>query len=174
VLGVVIVVALVVGGVILWRSDVPERLGVRQSVAQRVLSGEPDRYAAQQIVDELAAGGLDTQGMWVYVLPVEGKPYSAAYAILDASAGFEFDRSSGGDVVLDQLVRLATSDATAAQNIGRIGIDYRDEEGNQAIALTAPTETIRAYARGEIGQEAFMASLEGEVDLEALIGGLGE
>ncbi|MBN1640747.1 MAG: hypothetical protein JXA09_05895 [Anaerolineae bacterium] len=174
VLGAVIVVALVVGGVVLWRSDIPDRLGVRQSPARRLLSGEPDRYAAQQVVDELVAAGVDTQGMWVYVLPVEGKPYRALYALLDASAGFEFDRSSGGDVVLDQLVRLATGDAAAAQDIGRVAIDYRDAEGNQVISLTAPTDAIRAYARGEITQEAFMASLEGQIDLAAMAGGLGE
>ena len=39
--GVVVVLALAVGGVVLWRSDIPERLGVRESTAQRVLSGEP-------------------------------------------------------------------------------------------------------------------------------------
>jgi hypothetical protein len=170
----VILVALAAGGVVLWRSEIPKRLGVRQSPAQRLLSGPPDRYAAQQIVDELAAAGLDTQGMWVYVLPIEGQSYRAAYAVLDASQGFEFERGSGEDVVVDQLIRLATSDAAAAQNIGRIAIDYRDREGNQVISLTAPTDAIRAYARGEIGQEAFMASLEGQVDLETMVGGIGE
>jgi hypothetical protein len=161
--------------VVLWRSDAPVRLGVRQSPAERLLSGPPDRYAAQQIVDELAAAGVDTRGMWVYVLPVEGQPYRAAYAILDASEGYQFTRSGGEDVVVDQLIRLATGDAAQAQQIGRVGIDYLDEEGNKVISLTAPTETIRAYANGELGRDAFMESLEGQIDLQAVIGGeLGE
>jgi hypothetical protein len=172
--GAIVVVLLAVGGLIAWRSNLPERLGVRTSLAQRLLSGPPDRQAAQQIVDDLAGAGVDTRGMWVYVLPVEGKPYRVAYAVLDAGEGFHFGREGEGDAVLDYLVQLASGESIAALNIGRIGIDYRDEEGNPVIALTAPTAVIQAYARAEIQPEALMASLEGKLDLDTLTGRVGE
>ena len=174
VIGAIVAVLLAVGGVVAWNSNLPERLGVRQSPAQRLLSGPPDRQAAQEIVDDLAAAGLDTRGMWVYVLPIEGKPYRAAYAVLDASQGFRFERGGGGDAVPDHLVQLASGESIDALNVGRIGIDYRDEEGNPVIALTAPTAVIQAYGRGEIPPEALMASLEGKLDLQALTGRVGE
>ncbi len=172
--GAVLVVLLAVGGVIAWNSNLPERLGVRRSPAQRLLSGPPDRQAAQQIVDDLAAAGVDTRGMWIYVLPVEGKPYRVAYAVLDAGEGFRFGRGGEGDAVLDYLVELASGESIDALNIGRVGIDYRDEEGNPVIALTAPTAAIQAYARGEIPPEALMASLEGKLELDTFTGGMGE
>jgi len=174
VIGAMVVVLLAVGGVIAWNSNLPEQLGVRESPAQRLLSGPPDRQAAQQIIDDLAASGVDTRGMWVYVLPVENKPYRVAYAVLDASEGFRFERGGGGDAVLDHLVQLASGESIDALNVGRIGIDYRDEEGNPVIALTAPTAVIQAYGRGEIPPEALMASLEGKLDLQALAGRVGE
>lgn len=173
-IGATVLVLLVVGGVIAWNSNLPERLGVRESPAQRLLSGPPDRQAAQQIMDDLAAAGVDTRGMWIYVLPVENKPYRVAYAVLDAAEGFHFERGGGGDAVLDHLVQLASGGSIDALNIGRIGIDYRDEEGNPVIALTAPTAVIQAYGRGEIPPEALMSSLEGKLDLQTLTGELGE
>jgi hypothetical protein len=172
--GAILAVLLVVSGAIAWNSNLPERLGVRQSPAQRLLSGPPDREAAQQIVDDMAAAGMDTRGMWVYVLPVEGQTYRVAYAVLDAGEGFHFGRGREGDAVLDYLVQLASGESVDALNIGRVGIDYRDEEGNPVIALTAPTAVIQAYARSEIPQEALMASLEGKLELDALTGGIGE
>jgi hypothetical protein len=172
--GAIVVVLLAVGGVIAWYSNLPERLGVRTSPAQRLLSGPPDRQAAQQIMDDLADAGMDTRGTWVYVLPVEGKPYRVAYAVLDAAEGFRFGHGGEGDVVLDYLVQLAGGESIDALDIGRVGIDYRDEEGNPVIALTAPTAVIQAYARGEIPPEALMASLEGKLDPEALTGRIGE
>jgi hypothetical protein len=172
--GAVLVVLLIAGGVIAWNTNLPEQLGVRESAAQRLLSGPPDRQAAQQIVDDLAAAGVDTRGMWVYVLPVEGQSYRVAYAVLDAGEGFHFGRGGEGDAVLDYLVQLASGESIDALNIGRIGIDYRDEEGNPVIALTAPAAAIQAYARGEIRPEALMASLEGKLELDALTGGIVE
>jgi hypothetical protein len=169
-----VLLLLAVGGAIAWNSNLPERLGVRESPAQRLLSGPPDRQAAQQIMDDLAAAGVDARGMWVYVLPVQDKPYRVAYAVLDAGEGFQFERGGGGDAVLDHLVQLASGDSIDALNIERIGIDYRDEEGKPVIALTAPTAVIQAYGRGEIPPEALMSALEGKLDLQTLTGELGE
>jgi hypothetical protein len=154
------------------RSDVLARLGLRQSPAERLLSGEPDRQAAQLIMDELSGSGVDTQGMSLYVLPIEGQSYSLAYAVLDASAGFRFDRTAGGDSVLALLERMATTDATGAYTIGRVAIDYRGPEGNRVLTLTAPTQAIRDFAEGRITRDTFMQALEGDFDPQALYGEL--
>lgn len=165
---------MVVGLVIVLRTNIPERLGLRQSPAERLLSGEPDRQAAQQIMNELGESGMDTQGMSLYVLPVEGQPYSVAYAVLDASQGFHFDRTAGGDSVVALLIRMASTDATGAYGIGRVAIDYRNSEGAQILTLTAPAQTIRDFAEGRITREAFLQALEGNFDAQELYGELLE
>jgi hypothetical protein len=167
-----VILLVAVGLVIVLRTNVPERLGLRQPPAERLLSGEPDRQAAQQIMDELKASGLDTQGMWLYALPVEGQSYNVAYAVLDASAGFSFERTADGDGVLALLKRLAAADATGSHGIGRVAIDYRNSEGVRILTITAPTQTIRDFAEGRITREAFLQALEGDFDAEELYGEL--
>jgi hypothetical protein len=170
--GLLVILLVAVGLVIAMRSDVLARLGLRQSPAERLLSGEPDRQAAQLIMDELGESGVDTQGMSLYVLPIEGQSYSLAYAVLDASAGFRFDSTSGGDSVVALLERLATADATGAYAVGRVAIDYRGPEGNRVLTLTAPTQAIRDFAGGRITRDAFLQALEGDFDPQELYGEL--
>ena len=167
---VFMLVALLVCGTAAWMLRLPERVGLIQSPAERVLSEEPDRRAADALLEELTASGVDTTGMTLYVLPVRDQSESIAYAVLDASAGFQFDRSQG-DVVIDFLVRMATEPAVDENAIGRIALDYRDENGNQVVALTAPTKAIRDFASGAMTREAFMQELDGKIDAESLVQG---
>lgn len=172
--GLVAILLVVVGLVIVLRTNVPERLGLRQSPVERLLSGEPDRQAAQQIMNELGESGMDTRGMSLYVLPIEGQSYGLAYAVLDASQGFHFDRTASGDSVIALLTRMASADATGAYGIGRVAIDYRNSEGIQILTLTAPAQTIRDFAEGRITREAFLQALEGDFDAQELYGELLE
>ena len=57
------------------------------------------------------------------------------------------------------MVALATSDLAAAQDIGRVALDYRDTGGEQMAVITAPAEVLRQYARGEISEETVMDAL---------------
>jgi hypothetical protein len=163
-----------VGYVVFSRTDVPARLGLREPAVERLLSGEPDRQAAQMFIEELQATGLDTQGMYLYVLPIEGQSYSLAYAVLDASAGFHFNSTAEGDGVTDLLTRMAASDTAGAYGVGRVAIEYRNMAGTRILTLTAPADVIRDFANGTISQDAFMQALEGEFDAQELYGELLE
>jgi hypothetical protein len=171
VLGSLLVVLLVFAGYVVFvRTDVPARLGLREPPVERLLSGEPDRQAAQMIMEELQAGGLDTQGMYLYVLPIEGQSYSLAYAVLDAAGGFHFDSADGSDGVTDLLTRMAASDTAGAYGVGRVAMEYRNTAGTRILTLTAPTDIIRNFANGTISRDAFMQALEGDFDAQELYG----
>jgi hypothetical protein len=122
------------------------------------------------VMEELQAGGLDTQGMYLYVVPIEGQSYSLAYAVLDAAGGFRFDSAAGRDGVTDLLIRLAASDTAGAYGVGRVAIEYRNMAGDRILTLTAPTDVIRGFANGTISRDAFMQALEGEFDAQELYG----
>jgi len=149
---------------------VPERIGLTKPATERLLSGEPDRQAAAMIMDDLQAAGMDTQGMWLYVIPIEGTGYQLAYMHLDASSGFNFVTGGDSDAITDTFIRLATSGAAQEYNIGRISLDYRDEAGEQLVGLTAPTQSIEQFANGSISRQEFMQDLEGKMDLGQLTG----
>jgi hypothetical protein len=170
--GLLVILLLLAGWVIVARTDVPERLGLRESPAQRLLSGEPERQAAQMIMDELQDSGMNTQGMFMYVLPIEGQSYSLAYAVLDAGAGFQFDRVADGDGVSDLLTRMASADAAGAYGIGRVAFEYRNSLGDRVLTLTAPTQVIQDFANGTITRDVFLQSLEGDFDPQELYGEL--
>lgn len=170
--GMLVILLLLAGWVIIFRTNVPERLGLRESAVERLLSGEPDRQAAQMIMNELRDGGLNTQGMSLYVLPIEGQSYSLAYAVLDAGAGFQFDRLTEGDGITTLLTRLATADAAGAYGVGRVAFEYRNSLGDRVLTLTAPTQIIRDFANGAITRDAFLQGLEGDFDPQELYGEL--
>ena len=65
----VLAAVLILVGLWLW-TDVPERLGLKESPAERLLSGPPDRQAAAEIKDELQDAGIDTTGLSLFVLPI--------------------------------------------------------------------------------------------------------
>ena len=46
-----------------------------------------------------------------------------------------------------------------------MAIDYRNEAGEQVVVITAPTDKLRAFARGEIGEEELYEALDAEFDL---------
>lgn len=141
-------------------SDIPERLGLRQPPAERLLSGEPDRASADALISTLEEGGLDTQGVRLYVLRVAGENYQIAYAVLEASEGFTFDYSQDEDAMTGLLVRMATSEAVTNARIERVAIDYRNTTGDQVAVVTAPVSVLRAYAEGRATAEEVSAALD--------------
>ena len=160
--------ALLVGGVVAVQMRIPEKLGLRRPPEERLLGGTPDREAAAALEAELTAAGFSTAGMDVAVLPVKGKGHNLAVAVFDASRGFQFPSASGSDALLDSLKRLATGKAAAEHNIGRAAVHYIDPQGRNLVSLTAPTEAIQRYASGQMSRDDFLQAVEGQLDLRAL------
>lgn len=155
-----VVLILVAGWVFVVNSNIPEQLGLRKPPAERLLSGEPDRASADAILSALNEGGLNTQGVRLYVLPLEGTNSQIAYAVLEASEGFTFDYSGGDDAMTGLLVQMATSQAVTDARIERVAIDYRNATGDQVAVITAPVAILRAYAEGRASAEEVSNALD--------------
>lgn len=151
---------LVAGWAYVINSNIPEQLGLRKPPAERLLSGEPDRASADAILSALTEGGLNTQGVRLYVLPVEGTDAQIAYAVLEASEGFTFDYSQNDDAMTGLLVRMATSQAVTEARIERVAIDYRNATGDQVAVITAPVAILRAFAEGRASAEEVSNALD--------------
>jgi hypothetical protein len=149
---------------------VPERLGLKQPPAEHLLSSTPDRVAAAEIMDELQAAGVRTEGLSLYVLPVEGRDYNLVVAVLDESQGFKFEGLGGEDVMVEFFKSLALGDASQKHNVGRVAIHYVNNEGVTKVSMTAPTQAIRDYAAGRITRAALLQAIEGKVDLKSMYG----
>jgi len=165
ILGLLLVVAVVVGGLVL---RVPQQLGIWPSGAS-LLQGTPDREAAAAILDEVAATGVDTTGLSLYVMPVEGQDGTLAYAVLDTSAGFRFPTGADANPLTDLFGRLASGSTVDEAGIEQVAIAYRDEAGRTLGVLTASTNVIRQFVAGEIDEAAFSEQLRGDVDLGAVL-----
>jgi hypothetical protein len=161
---------LLVGGVILavLLLRVPQQLGIWPSGAT-LLQGTPDREAAAAILDEVAAAGMDTTGLSLYVFPVEGQEGALAYAVLDTSAGFRFPTGTAANPIPDLFGKLSGGSTVDEAGIEQVAIAYRDESGRTLGVLTASTDDIRQFVAGEIDEETFSAQLNGDVDLGAVL-----
>lgn len=163
--GALLIVTVVVGGLLL---RVPQQLGILPS-GEKLLQGTPDRAAAAAILDQVAAAGVDTTGLSLYVFPVEGQDGTLAYAVLDTSAGFHFSTGTDANPLPDLFGKLASGSTVDEANIEQVAIAYRDESGRTLGVLTAPTGVIRQFVAGEIDEEAFSKQLHGDVDLGAVL-----
>ena len=168
-LGVFLVIGLLLGGwVAVVQFGVRERLGLYQPPAEKLLSGTPDRVAAEEILNELHEGHIDPAGISLYVLPIEGTDRSVAYAVLDSAEGFAFSLSGDEDPFIGLLERLGTGPAATEANIDRVAIDYRKASGETLVLLTAPTQALQQFRRGEIDRETMLAAIEGKANLASL------
>lgn len=165
---------LVLGAAGVFISPLPQRWGLRRSPAERAFEPEPDRAASVALTLELEEAGIDTRGLFLYVLPyADGQQGAVLYAVLDDAEGFRFPDRRNPDAVLDYLALLAVAETTSASGVQQVAVDYRDSSGNQIAVLTAPTQAIVAFAQGQMSREDFMQELEGKIDLASLtIGGV--
>ena len=163
--GGLVVLLLLLGWIGARETGLLARVGLEESVAERVLSDEPDRATARAIMNEIKDEGIDTEGLYIYVLPFKDSSQQLAYAVLDAGAGFTFSHSGEYDALTYMLLRLADSEAARAANIARVAIDYRSEAGDQVVVITAPVDKLRAFARGEIGEEELNEALDADFDM---------
>ena len=165
IVGLLLIGTVVVGGLLL---RVPQQIGILPSGAS-LLQGTPDRAAAAAILDQVAAAGVDTTGLSLYVFPVEGQDGTLAYAVLDTSAGFHFSSGTNANPLPDLFGKLAGGSTVDEARVEQVAIAYRDESGRTLGVLTASTDVIREFVAGEIDEEAFSEQLNGDVDLGAVL-----
>ena len=164
-----LVTAVLFGGwVAARRYGVLEQLGIWRSPSERLLSGTPNRQAAEEILAALDEAQIDAAGMTLYVLPVAGTDRSIAYAVLDAAEGFSFTLSRDEDPFIGLMEAMSTGRTAAEAKITRVAIDYRDASGDSLVLLTASTEILQRFRKGEIDQAAMLAAIDGRADLVSL------
>jgi hypothetical protein len=159
---------------LVWAALVPlrllERAGLRQPASERLLGGAPDEAAAEMLMGDLEAAGVETRGIDIYVLPITDSDARVVIAVLDASLGFGLSGLGDDDVVLGHLKALGTGASVRDLDIEHAAILYRDERGEHLLTLTASTEDIRAYADDEINEDEFVEALSADFDLLKLYG----
>ena len=166
---ILLVIIAVIGGLAVWFFNVPQRVGLVKSPTEKLLSATPDREASTALLADLRAAGVNTQGMELYVFPLNDSEGSVAAVVLDASAGFDF-RSLGSETgVTQHLTPLAKLGQNEEYDIKRVAVAYKDTGGKTLLTLTAPTEIIVKLADGSISLEQFLEDLEGEVNFAEVV-----
>jgi len=164
-----LLIALLACGAVALKTPLLETIGLRKPLAERVFGQTPNRQAAEAIMGDLEQAGLDTQGVSLYVLPYGDRDASVALGVLDASQGFRFDRTSDEDPVLEYLQSLALGESAQRHGIDRVAVQYRDEKGEAPLIVTASTESIARFARGEITRQELLQAIDAQVDIAALV-----
>jgi hypothetical protein len=151
------------------RTQALVKIGLRTPPEQRLLGGRPNLEAEQALKAELLSAGFGDSGLKVAVLPVKGKGYNLAVAVMDTSQGFR--RTGSGDLLLDCLEHLGTGDAAQRYAVGRVAAHFYDATGTKILSLTAASEDIRAFSDGRMSRADFLRSVEGALDWQTMMGG---
>jgi len=164
-----LLIALLACGAVALKTPLLEKAGLRKPLAERVFGQTPNRPAAEAIMGDLELAGLDTQGVSLYVLPYGDRDAGVALAVLDASQGFRFGGAGDQDPMLEYLQNLALGESAQQHGIDRVAVQYRDEKGEAPLIVTASTESIARFARGEITRQEFLQAIDAQVDVAALV-----
>ena len=170
----ILVIVLLAGWLIAVQGGVLERLGLRESPAKDLLSGTPDRQAAEALREELHRADLNTRGVSFYVIPIEGTDGSLAYALIDRSKGFEFGQTAEPREVLRRLQNVATGDTLERLGIKRVAVEVRNPAGETALVVTAESTDIKAFANGEMDRKEFVRAVDGKANLVRVMRGVRE
>ena len=159
---VIVLVIIIIIGIIFF--NLPQRIGLVKSPAEKLLSSTPERKAATEMMEELKTAGVNTKGMDIYVIPYKESNENLAIAVLDGSQGFDIRNFNREDAITEYLQLLAKLDEGGEYGIKRVAVDYRNEEGESLLTLTAPTDIISRYADSSISRKQFLQELEGQVN----------
>jgi len=178
--GVLLVGVLLCAWMSAVRWGVLEKLGLRESAAERVFALPPDREAQAALEASLVDAGMNMQGVELTVLPMVGHEGSAAIVTLDASQGFDLDTwfdggSTGG---IDEGTDDAFDpDALEELGVTQLAFDYVDSGGESIVTLMVSTDDLATLkeAEGEDdaedveNQRALVRSLKGRIDIPGLV-----
>ncbi|MDA2922293.1 hypothetical protein MYX07_03440 [Patescibacteria group bacterium AH-259-L07] len=162
-------ILVIVGVFLILFFRVPQKIGIIKSPAERLLAGTPDRDGAKTLLSEVAAAGLNTEGIDLYVIPFIDTGENLAIAVLNESEGFSFNRSTGHNPIIQTMIDLVTGDTAQKLNVTRLSLEYRDESSQSLMTLSASTYDIKRFASGTMTQQEFMNVLEGNINYPAIL-----
>ncbi len=157
-----------------WFFDIPVRWGLVASPAERLFEPGVNPYASEALEEELAAQGLNMQGVSAYVVASEDPPGQVAYILVDDQEGTEWSHDVYRSPAEGLLILSATTQAADTYGIVRVAVDHRDENGTQAAVVTAPVPALREYAAGTITQQELFDQMDGYADLAGMMAGASE
>ena len=169
-----LLVVLAAAWVFAVQAGVLERLGLRESSAEELLSGAPDRQAAAAVVEELHQAEINTRGMSIQVFPMKGTNGKLAVAVVDRSQGFVLGQSGDAGAALERLQDVFAGDTLDRLGITRVAIESRDEKGRFVAAVTVKSADIKAAANGEMDPEDFVKAVDGRINPIRLMARLRE
>lgn len=146
----------------LWR-----RLGIFGPTAEQLYSGAPDPFATRILNQILGDAGMT--GASALVIPIKDSDGQIAVISLDTSQGFDGTGTAAGNEQLFMSVIQRMREDNRMQMLGleRVAVDYRDENGQSLVTLTAAESAVESLAQGEISQDDFLK------EVQVGIGGLG-
>ena len=145
--------------------DLPMRLGLISSPAERMFTGKADRQAEAVLAKDFEEARQPTQGISFVVLPYWGRGYSLAYVVLDASKGYHYVDTGFEDPIFAAFQIVARSKAVQQAQIYRVAVEFREADGVTLSVLTAPVFAIQQYAAKTIDKKQFIAKMDGHANL---------
>ncbi|MHB9031749.1 MAG: hypothetical protein ACYC6L_01750 [Anaerolineae bacterium] len=169
---IVLGILLVVAGILLWRSPLAIKWGLRPNPAKTLL-GEPNREAALELKLALAQE-LDTTGTLFYILPNLETHEQLLYIVADASLGFNgvtLAKGSSGDALVDYLVQVSGNPTVAKEGITVMRLDYIDSDSAEVGTVIVHTSDLAAFSRGEFTLKQLMGVMQVRANLGKLVEG---
>jgi hypothetical protein len=142
-------VAGVLGGPALWNQ-------LFRSRAEELYSGASDPFASRVISQILLDAGI--AGARAVVIPIQETAGQIAVVTLDEGQGFTGMGSASANemTMMSVIQRMREDNRMEDLGIDRVTVDYRDENGQCLVAITASQSSIEMLAEGEISREQFM------------------
>ncbi|MFQ5921816.1 MAG: hypothetical protein ACE5M4_03145 [Anaerolineales bacterium] len=142
----------VLGGPALWNQ-------LFRSRAEELYSGAADPFASRVVSQILLDAGL--AGARAVVIPIQESAGQIAVVTLDEGDGFTGMGSASANemTMMSVIQRMREDNRMEELGIERVAIDYRDENGQSLVAITASQTAIDMFAEGEINREEFMREI---------------
>ncbi len=156
---------LLIGIALVVLFDLPMRLGLVSSPAEKMFTGQADRQAEAVLARDFEEARQPTQGISFVVLPYWGRGYSLAYVVLDASKGYRYVDTGFEDPIFAAFQIVARSKAVQQAQIYRVAVEFREADGVTLSVLTAPVFAIQQYAAKQIDRKQFIAKMDGHANL---------